>query len=116
MLFQVSRQCPQRGERGWACTVQVIQAHQDRNRRSSLFEVRSYPGDRPRSRMQRITSGIISGEPSERLTQGPAQLEERDHLTQLVRRGCDQGKALRRGRVGGVAEEHGLADAGLSVH
>src|SRR5215813_10307714 len=97
MLFQVSRQRSERGERGRARAVQVIQAHQDRSRCGSSLEVRSHLGDRPRRRVQRITSGIIGGDPGEWLTQGRAQFEERDRLAQLVRRGRGQGEPLLRG-------------------
>ena len=116
MPFQVPRQRPQRGQRGRAGPVQVIQADQDRSRRGSLFEVRPYLGDPPRSRIRQITTGIIGGEPGERLTQGRAQREERDRLAQLVRCSRGQGKAVLRGLVGGVAEQQGLADTRLPVH
>ena len=116
MPFQVPRQPPQRGQRGRAGPVQVIQTDQDRSRRGALFEVRSYLGDPPRSCIRQIAAGIVSGWPGEPPAQGRAQREERDRLAQLVRCPRGQGKALLCRLVGGVAEQQGLADARLPVH
>ena len=112
MPFQVPRQYPQRGQRGRAGPLQVIQADQDRSHRGALFEVRPDLGDPPRSRIRQIATGIVSGWPGE----PPAQREERDRLAQLVRGSRGQGKALLRALVCGVAEQQGSADARLPVH
>ena len=116
MPFQVPRQRPQRGQRGRAGPVQVIQADQDRSRRGPLFEVRSYLGRSTTQPHPAITTGIIGGELRGRLAQGRAQREERDRLAQLVRCPRGQGKAQLRCLVDGVAEQQGLADARLPVH
>ena len=116
MPFQVPRQRPQRGQRGRAGPVQVIEADQDGSRRGPLLQVRPYLGDPPRSRIGPVTTGIIGGQPGERLAQGRAQREERDRLAQRVRGSRGQRKALFRGLVDGVAEQPGLADARLPVH
>ena len=116
MPFQVPRQRPQRGQRGRAGPVQVIQADQDRSRRGPLFEVRPYLGDPPRSRIRQIAAGVVGGQPGERLAQGRAQREERNRLAQRVRGSRGQRKALVRCLVDGVAEQQGLADARLPVH
>jgi len=115
-VFQVPRQRPQRGQRGRAGPVQVIQAHQDRSRRGPLFEVRSDLGHPPRSRSRQATTGIIGAELRGWLAQGRAQREERDRLAQLVRCPRGQGKTQLRRLIGGVAEQQGLADSRLPVH
>ncbi len=114
--LQVPWQCPQRGQRGRAGPLQVIQAHQDRNGRGPLFQVRSYLADPPCRRLRQIMIMAIRGEPGERLAQGRAQRGERDRPAQLVRCSRRQGKTLPRGLAGGAAEQQGLADARLPLH
>src|SRR5277367_131073 len=106
----------QRGQRGEAGPVEVVETDQDRGHCGSLFEARSCLGNPPGDRIWSVTTRLVVGEPGERLTQRRAERGERDRLAELVRRSCDQGKALLGGLVGGVAEELRLAAAGLPVH
>jgi hypothetical protein len=116
MPFQVPGPRPHRGQRGRAGPVQVIEADQDRSHRGPLLQLRSYPGHPPRRRVRLVTTGIVGGEPGERLTQGHPQREERDRPAQLARCCHGPGKAQPRCLVRGLAEQQGLADARLPVH
>jgi hypothetical protein len=80
MPFQVPWQRLQRSQRGRAGPVQVIEAYQDRSRRGSLFEVRTYLGDPACGRIRPIAAGIIGGQLGERLAQRRAQHGKRDRL------------------------------------